>query len=76
MCRIEGNERMKAYCEMTREELLAEKAQLEKEFEALKAAGISLDMSRGKPAAAQLALSDDMMDVLSSESDFKAEDGT
>ena len=73
---MEGNERMKAYCEMTREELLAEKAQLEKEFEALKAAGISLDMSRGKPAAAQLALSDDMMDVLSSESNFKAEDGT
>ena len=57
---------MKAYCDMTREELLAEKRHREKQFEAVKAAGLKLDMSRGKPSRAQLELSKQMINVLSS----------
>ncbi len=67
---------MKTYQEMTKEELLQEKTALEAEFEKIKAAGLALDMSRGKPGAEQLDLSMPMMDVLTSESILKSEDGT
>ena len=67
---------MKAYKEMTKEELLAEKAGLEKAYEEIKAKGISLDMSRGKPGKDQLDLSLGMMDVLNSDSYYKDETGT
>ena len=40
---------MKKYSDMTKEELLTLKAQLEKEFADIKAQGLTLDMSRGKP---------------------------
>ena len=40
---------MKAYQELSREELLALKQELEKEFEEVKGKGLQLDMSRGKP---------------------------
>ncbi|MBQ7793028.1 MAG: aminotransferase, partial [Clostridia bacterium] len=61
---------MKPYVEMTSAELLAEKDKLEKEFSAIKAKNLSLDMSRGKPSAEQLNLSMEMMDVLSSSSEL------
>lgn len=67
---------MKTYQEMTKEELLQEKTALEAEYEKIKAAGLALDMSRGKPGAEQLDLSMPMMDVLTSESILKSEDGT
>jgi DNA-binding transcriptional MocR family regulator len=38
--------------------------------------GLKLDMSRGKPAMAQLELSNEMMDVLNSDSYFNDETGT
>lgn len=57
---------MKSYKEMSREELLAEKNKLEGYFEEVKAKGVKLDMSRGKPSAQQLDLSMGMMDVLHS----------
>lgn len=44
-------------------------------YERLKAKGLKLDMSRGKPGADQLALSKDMMIVLSPD-DYLAEDGS
>ena len=66
---------MKKYSDMSREELLALKAQLDKEFADIKAQGLALDMSRGKPAADQLDLSMGLMDVLSSDSDLKCETG-
>ena len=55
---------MKAYTEMTREELLQEHAILEAKFQEVKGKGLNLDMSRGKPSNAQLELSNGMMDVL------------
>ncbi len=66
---------MKAYTEMTREELLQEQAALQEKFEEIKGKGLKLDMSRGKPSNAQLELSNGMMDVLTSESDMVCEAG-
>lgn len=67
---------MKSYQKMSREELLQEKASLEKAYEECTKSGLKLDMSRGKPSAAQLELSMDMMDVLDSKAALMAEDGT
>ncbi|MDD3337278.1 MAG: aminotransferase [Lachnospiraceae bacterium] len=66
---------MKAYKDMSREELLSEKASLEAQYEEVKTKGLKLDMSRGKPATAQLELSNGMMDVLSSQADMTGEEG-
>ena len=66
---------MKSYSELTRDELLAIKDELEKEYKEAAAKGLKLDMSRGKPAAKQLDLSRDMLDVVNSSSDLKCEDG-
>lgn len=67
---------MKAYKDMSREELLAEKAKLEEEFEAVKAQKLQLDMSRGKPSKVQLDLSSNLMDVLDANSLLMDETGT
>ncbi|MBQ8279007.1 MAG: aminotransferase class I/II-fold pyridoxal phosphate-dependent enzyme [Roseburia sp.] len=67
---------MKSYQEMTREELLAEKALLKAEYKKYQAKGLKLDMSRGKPSQEQLDLSMGMMDVLSSSEDLTCDDGT
>lgn len=48
---------MKTYAEMSREELLSEKASLEERYNEFKARGLKLDMSRGKPCKEQLDLS-------------------
>ncbi|MGN0355317.1 MAG: aminotransferase [Muricoprocola sp.] len=66
---------MTAYKDLSKEELLAEKAKLEKEFEAVKAQDLHLDMSRGKPSKAQLDLANEMFDVLKSDSDMTCESG-
>lgn len=66
---------MKTYQEMSKEELLSLKAQLEKEYEDAKGKGLKLDMSRGKPSIAQLDLAREFFDVLTSESDMKDEAG-
>ena len=62
---------MKKYQELSREELLALKAELEAAYEEEKEKGLKLDMSRGKPGASQLALSMKMLDVINSESDMR-----
>ncbi len=67
---------MKAYNEMTRDELLSEKEALERQFAEVKAQHLKLDMSRGKPSKAQLELSNEMMDVLNGDSYFLDETGT
>lgn len=61
---------MKPYKEMTREELMQEKATLEARYKEFQDKGMKLDMSRGKPSKAQLDLSNGMMDVLNSGSDM------
>ena len=66
---------MKKYREMTREELLLEKQELERQFQEVKAQGLSLDMSRGKPAMDQLDISMEMMDVLHAGADLRCETG-
>ena len=52
------------YNTMSREELLALYAELQTQYAAVKAKGLSLDLSRGKPCAEQLDLLDDMMHCL------------
>ena len=64
---------MKAYKELSKEELLTLKEDLNKEYEEVKAKGLKLDMSRGKPAASQLDMEMDFMDVLNSGSVLKTE---
>ena len=66
---------MKPYKEMSREELLSLKEEFDKQFEDVKGKGLKLDMSRGKPAPAQLDIAMGLMDVLNSESDMNTETG-
>lgn len=66
---------MKPYKEMSKEELVSLKAELEKAFEDAKGKGLKLDMSRGKPTPAQLDMAMDIMDVFNSDSDMKTEAG-
>lgn len=64
----------KSYLSMTKEELLNEYNSVKADYEALKAQGLSIDMSRGKPGADQLDISDGMLDALS-DGNFKCENG-
>ena len=66
---------MTGYAQRTKEELQQLKKELEKQYEDAKGKGLKLDMSRGKPSAAQLDLSMEIMDVLTSESVLKTEAG-
>ena len=66
---------MPAYKDRTVEELETLKKELEKEFKKVKAKGMKLDMSRGKPSALQLNISMGMMDVLTSGADMVCQEG-
>ena len=66
---------MKAYQELSKEELLTLKAELNAAYEDAKGKGLKLDMSRGKPAVNQLDMTMDYLDVVNSQSAMKAEDG-
>lgn len=66
---------MKSLKEMTKDELLALKDTLTKEYEDAKGKGLKLDMSRGKPGKSQLDLSLPLLDVVSSADDMVASDG-
>ena len=66
---------MKAYNEMSREELLSLKEELDQRFADAKGKGLKLDMSRGKPGLAQLDMVMDIMDVLDSKADMRCETG-
>lgn len=66
---------MKAYKELSRDELLVLKDELNGKYEEAKAKGLKLDMSRGKPSASQLDMEMDFMDVLDSSSTLKTEAG-
>ena len=55
---------MKRVCEMNQSELNEFYAAAKKEYEACKAKGLSLNMARGKPSAAQLELSNELLTIL------------
>ncbi|MBQ7324308.1 MAG: aminotransferase class I/II-fold pyridoxal phosphate-dependent enzyme [Clostridia bacterium] len=67
---------MAAYKDLTKEELLALKAELTAKYKEYQAMDLTLNMARGKPSVDQLNLSMGMMDVLSSEVDLTCDDGT
>lgn len=64
---------MKAYRQLDREKLLELKKELTQQFDEVKAKGLSLDMSRGKPGKDQLDLSMPMLDLVNAGSDMKCE---
>lgn len=66
---------MKSYKEMSKEELTSLQSELQKAYEDAKKKGLALDMSRGKPAPAQLDLVMPMMNALDAESVLKTEAG-
>ena len=65
-----------SYKEMTKEELQEIRKEVAAKYDELKAKGLKLDMSRGKPAAKQLDISLGLLDTINSSSDLKSEDGT
>ncbi len=67
---------MTPYKEMSKEQLIAEKESLNKQYQEFLAMNLHLDMSRGKPCKEQLDISMGMMDVLNSQVDLRCEDGT
>ncbi len=66
---------MKKYEEMSRDELREELERLKAEYAGYENAGLSLNMARGKPEAAQLDLSMPMLDMVDGHSDCLSEDG-
>ncbi len=66
---------MKAYQELSREELLNLNDELERAFDIVKEKGLKLDMSRGKPSVAQLEMGMGLLDALDSKSYMKTEAG-
>jgi DNA-binding transcriptional MocR family regulator len=66
---------MKAYKDMSKEELSTLQTKLKAQYDKLKDEGIKLDMSRGKPGADQLDLSVPMLNILNDSSSFKGADG-
>ena len=67
---------MKPYSELTRDELLALKEELESAFEEIKGKGLKLDMSRGKPATAQLDMAEGLLGIVNTNDEVYTEDGT
>jgi DNA-binding transcriptional MocR family regulator len=65
---------MKAYQELSKEELLVLKTELEQAFATAKESGLQLDMSRGKPAVSQLEMGMDILNALTAESVMKTEE--
>ena len=66
---------MTPYCELEKEELLALKQELEKQYEDARGKGLKLDMSRGKPASEQLDMTMPMMDIFNRDFDMHDEKG-
>lgn len=65
-----------AFQDMDTEQLESARRELEAQHAAFAAKGLSLNMARGKPSSEQLELSLGMLDVLGSDANLFAEDGT
>jgi len=61
---------MSTYQQMSREERAREYAALKADFEAMKAQGLHLDMTRGKPCQEQLDMVSDIFDTLQEPEDY------
>lgn len=61
---------------MSAEALNAEKQRLDKEYAEIKARGLSLDLSRGKPGKKQLDMMTGMLDCIRTAEDCVSENGT
>lgn len=59
------------YKDLTREELVSLHNDLMKQYEEIKAQGLTLNMARGKPDLSQIGVSLNILDVLNSQYDFK-----
>ena len=66
---------MSDYLKMTTDELQKEFDSVKAEFQQLKGLGLNLDMSRGKPGADNLDLSNEIFDFVGNENGFKTCDG-
>ena len=64
---------MKNWKNFTKEELLAQKDELQKKYEEIKGLGLDLNMSRGKPSPDVLDISNDLLGALDT---YYTEDGT
>lgn len=66
---------MSDYLKMTSDELKKEFEAIKSEYEALRALHLSLDMSRGKPSAENMDISQKMFDLVGNTTGFKNIDG-
>jgi len=67
---------MKPYNELSREELLACKAELDAKYKDIQARGLKLNMSRGKPEKGQLDMGMGLFGIFDEDSDMRSQDGT
>ncbi|WP_412674986.1 aminotransferase class I/II-fold pyridoxal phosphate-dependent enzyme [Aneurinibacillus aneurinilyticus] len=67
---------MDNFMELNASELNEHYVRLKGKYDEYKSQNLNLDMSRGKPCSEQLDLSRGMLDILKSDEDYKAEDGT
>ena len=65
---------MAAYSSMDKNALNEEYNKLSQAYEAYKAQGLSLNMARGKPCSQQLDISNDILNAITPETDFKTAD--
>lgn len=63
------------YSEMSKDELRAQLEILNREYESVKAEGLKLDMSRGKPSSAQLDVSNGLLDTIDSHEQYISKSG-
>lgn len=67
---------MEMYKMLSKDELKTIKAALEEEYAKAQSLGLKLDMSRGKPAPAQLDLAMGILDAVNSTTGYRSEDGS
>lgn len=66
---------MAMYKEMNTSELAALEKELSAEYESFKAKNLKLDMSRGKPGADQLDITNELLTAVNEETGYTAENG-
>lgn len=75
ICELKDGLSMKSYKNMTREELVGLREELEKAYEDAKGKGLNLNMARGKPSSAQLNMGMEILSVLNKDSNPKTDTG-